>query len=183
MPEKGPWTRAEKWLFFTFFFVLLSARFRLCFELFWPCRKPFSDFFKFWQKLHKFWTPWLEPPKNNSTPNMTGRRFHRTMEMIPRSPLVILKPLCFHPYIKRSTKQGGARGTSEVWRGTSSNHFHCPISRSSSHIGHGTNAGTNLGFGGVFECCKRGKRARKSRCHEKKIAARQFLPLNPYLVD
>ena len=33
------------------------------------------------------------------------------------------------------TKQGNARGTSEVRRGTSSNHFHCPVPRSSSHIG------------------------------------------------
>ena len=37
--------------------------------------------------------------------------------------------------IERSTKQGNARGTSEVRRGTSSNHFHCPVPRSSSHIG------------------------------------------------
>ena len=34
-------------------------------------------------------------------------------------------------------KQGNARGTSEVRRGTSSIHFHCPVPRSSSHIGHG----------------------------------------------
>ena len=37
--------------------------------------------------------------------------------------------------IKQSTKQGGARGVSEVRRGTSSNRFHCPVPRSSSHIG------------------------------------------------
>ena len=29
--------------------------------------------------------------------------------------------------IKRSTKQGDARGTSEVRRGTSPIHFHCPV--------------------------------------------------------
>ena len=34
-------------------------------------------------------------------------------------------------------KQGNARGTGEVRRGTSSIHFHCPVPRSSSHIGHG----------------------------------------------
>ena len=34
-------------------------------------------------------------------------------------------------------KQGNARGTDEVRRGTSSTHFHYPVPRSSSHIGHG----------------------------------------------
>ena len=34
-------------------------------------------------------------------------------------------------------KQGNARGTGEVRRGTSSIHFHCPVPRSSSQIGHG----------------------------------------------
>ena len=34
-------------------------------------------------------------------------------------------------------KQGNARGTGEVRRRTSSIHFHCPVPRSSSHIGHG----------------------------------------------
>ena len=34
-------------------------------------------------------------------------------------------------------KQGNARGTGEVRRGTSSIHFHFPAPRSSSHIGHG----------------------------------------------
>ena len=71
-----------------------------------------------------------------STPNMTGRRFHRTMEMIParKSPSVSTP-------IKLSTKKKNARGTSEVWRRTSSIHFHCPVPRSSSHIGHGKNRG------------------------------------------
>ena len=46
-----------------------------------------------------------------------------------------LKALLFATPIKQSTKQGNARGTSEVRRGTSSNHFHCPVPRSSSHIG------------------------------------------------
>ena len=49
---------------------------------------------------------------------------------------VVQKPSVSTP-IKRSTKQGNARGTSEVRRGTSSNHFHCPVPWSSSHIGHG----------------------------------------------
>ena len=39
--------------------------------------------------------------------------------------------------MKQSTKQGNARGTSEVRRGTSPIHFHCPAPQSSSHIGHG----------------------------------------------
>ena len=34
------------------------------------------------------------------------------------------------------SKQGNTRGTSEVRRRTSSIHFHCPVPRSSSHIGH-----------------------------------------------
>ena len=67
-------------------------------------------------------------PKNeeNSTPNMTGRRFHRTMETVPRAP-GSLKALLFPPPSKQSTKQGDASGRSEVRRGTSSNHFHCPV--------------------------------------------------------
>ena len=70
------------------------------------------------------------------TPNMTGQRFHRTMEMIPARPRKSKSPSVSTP-IKQSTKQGNARGTSEVRRGTSSIHFHCPAPRSSSHIGHG----------------------------------------------
>ena len=69
-----------------------------------------------------------------STANMTGRRFHRTMEMIPALPWKSTSPSVSTP-IKKSTKQGDARGASEVRRGTSSNHFHCPVPRSSSHIG------------------------------------------------
>ena len=39
----------------------------------------------------------LNSPPFISTPNMTGRRLHRTMETIPRPPLVVYKPFCFHP--------------------------------------------------------------------------------------
>ena len=39
--------------------------------------------------------------------------------------------------VKKNTKQGDARGTSEVRLGTSSIHLHCPVLRSSSHIGYG----------------------------------------------
>ena len=42
-----------------------------------------------------------------------------------------LKALLFPPPIKECTKQGNARGTNEVWHGTSSIHFHCPVPRSS----------------------------------------------------
>ena len=52
-----------------------------------------------------------------STPSMTVRRFHRTME---------------------STKQEEARGAREVRRGTSSIHVHCLAPQSSNHTGHGT---------------------------------------------
>ena len=71
----------------------------------------------------------------SSTPNMTGRRFHRTMEMIPALPWQSKSP-SVSTLSKQSTKKGDARGASEVRRGTSSIHFHCPAPRSSSHIGH-----------------------------------------------
>ena len=71
-----------------------------------------------------------------STPNMTGRRSHCTMEMIPALPWYSKSPYVSIP-IKQSTKQGDARGAREVRQGTSSIHFHCPAPRSSSHIGHG----------------------------------------------
>ena len=48
-----------------------------------------------------------------------------------------LKALLLPPLFKQSRKQGNARGMSEVRRGTSSIHLHCPVPRSSSHIGHG----------------------------------------------
>ena len=72
-----------------------------------------------------------------STPNMTGRRFHRTMEMIPPPAPGSLKALLFPPLLKNLENKGMQGGTSEVRRGTSSIHFHCPVPRSSSHIGHG----------------------------------------------
>ena len=59
------------------------------------------------------------------------------MEMIPARPWQSERPSVSTPINKQSTKQGNARGTSEVRRGTSSNHFHCPVPRSSSHFGHG----------------------------------------------
>ena len=80
------------------------------------------------------WPETLE--KQGSRPNMNGRRFHRTMEMIPARPWWSKSPSVSTP-IKQSTKQGNARGTSEVRRGASSIHFHCPAPRSSGHIGHG----------------------------------------------
>ena len=67
---------------------------------------------------------------------MTGWRFHCTMEMIPALPWYVQNPSVSTP-INQSRKQGDARGASEVRRGTSSIHFHCPVPRSSSHIGHG----------------------------------------------
>ena len=67
---------------------------------------------------------------------MTGRRFHRTMEMIPALFWKPKSPSVSTPSIQRR-KQGDAGGASEVRRGTSSIHFHCPLPRSSSHIGHG----------------------------------------------
>ena len=79
--------------------------------------------------------PWGRPQQSLlSTPNMTGRRFHRTMEMIPALPWWSKSPSVSTP-VEQSRKQGDARGASEVRRGTSSNHFHCPVPRSSSHIG------------------------------------------------
>ena len=73
-----------------------------------------------------------------STPNMTGEGSTVQWKGSPPSPGG-LKPFCFRAPTKRSTKQGDARGASEVRRRTwtSSNHFHCPAPQSSSHIGHG----------------------------------------------
>ena len=67
------------------------------------------------------------------TPNMTRRRFHPTMEMIPALSWQSRNP---STPIKQSIKQGDTRGTSEVPRGTSSIHFHCRTPQSSNHIGH-----------------------------------------------
>ena len=50
----------------------------------------------------------------------------------PPAPGSLKAPL-FPPLLNK----GNARGTSEVRRGTSSIHFHCPVPRSSSHSGHG----------------------------------------------
>ena len=70
-----------------------------------------------------------------STPNMTGRRFHRTMEVIPALPWKAKSPSVSR-LSKLNIKQGDARGASEVRRRTSSIHFHCPVPWSSSHIAH-----------------------------------------------
>ena len=61
-------------------------------------------------------TWWMLP----STPNMTGWRFHRIVEMIPALPWWFKSAFVSTP-TKKNTKQGDARGTSEVRRGTSSN--------------------------------------------------------------
>ena len=54
-------------------------------------------------------------------------------------------------------KQGNARGTSEVRRGTSSIHFHRPVPRSSSHIGHG------------FLLTRERKKTHKQKTHKQKF--------------
>ena len=79
------------------------------------------------------------PPGNEahkSTPNMTGRRFRRTMEVIPALPWQSKSPSVSTP-TKQSTRQGDAKGASEVRHGTSSIHVYCPTPQSSSHIEHG----------------------------------------------
>ena len=81
-----------------------------------------------------FWGSQMGIFWDDSTPNVTGRRFHRTMEMIPAVPWLFKTPFISTP-VKQSTKQGNAKGASEVRRGTSSIHFHCPAPCSSSHIG------------------------------------------------
>ena len=68
-----------------------------------------------------------------STPHMTGRRFHRTTEMIPALPCQSKSPSASTP-IKQSTKPGNARGY------TARNFLHSfslSSTPSSSHIGHG----------------------------------------------
>ena len=72
--------------------------------------------------------------KLHSTPNMTGRRFHRTTEAIPRRPWKAKRFFASRP-TKISNKEGYARGAHEVRHGTFSIHFHRAVSRSSSHIG------------------------------------------------
>ena len=57
-----------------------------------------------------------------STPNMTGRRFQRTMGVIPRRPWKSKGPFASRPYQNRHG-QGDARGAQEVQHGTSSIHF------------------------------------------------------------
>ena len=68
-----------------------------------------------------------------STPNMTSRRFHRATEVIPHRPRwKSRRPLGFQTYSNKH-KQGDARGTREVRRGTSCNLFHRTVPRSFSH--------------------------------------------------
>ena len=69
--------------------------------------------------------PPTPPPRTPKTKRKTRRR----------------QPRASSGEIKKKNKTLGhriCRGMSEVRRGTSSIHFHCPASRSSSHIGHGT---------------------------------------------
>ena len=66
-----------------------------------------------------------------SVPILTGRSSTAQWKWSPPAPGSLKTPSVSIP-IERSTKQGNARGTSEVRRGTSSIHFHCPVPRSSS---------------------------------------------------
>ena len=69
-----------------------------------------------------------------STPNMTGRRIHRTTEALPRRPWKAKSPFASGP--KRNMhKEGHVRGAHEVRHGTSSMHVHCAIPQSPSHTG------------------------------------------------
>ena len=83
--------------------------------------------------------------KSEPTPNMTGRRFHRTMEMIPARPgslkTLLLPPLLNN--VQTRERKGYRRGTA-------------PVPRSSSHIGHGSQKdilNTNTFPGGNFAPC------------------------------
>ena len=69
------------------------------------------------------------------TLNMNGRRFHRTMEVIPTLPWKSKSPSVSRPS-KLSIEQGEARGASEAQRRTSSIRFHCqvPSSRSGPRV-------------------------------------------------
>ena len=49
------------------------------------------------------------PESRNSTPNMTGRRFHRPTEAIPRRPWKSTSPFASRP-MKINTKKGGREG-------------------------------------------------------------------------
>ena len=71
-----------------------------------------------------------------SMPNMTGQRFHRTTEVIPRRPWKskTLKSLLLPGQSKIGNEHRDAKGTREVRRGTSSIHFHRTVPRSSSHV-------------------------------------------------
>ena len=68
----------------------------------------------------------------DSTPNMTGRRFHRTMKMIPRSP-GSLKAFLF-PTLLSKVQNKWMQGARAIERGTSFIRSHCPAPRSSSQI-------------------------------------------------
>ena len=74
-------------------------------------RKPQDELFK------------TTPDQNNSTPNMTGPRFHRTTEAMPRCPW---KSNSSNPFVSnpiKQVKQGDTRGASEVRHSTSSIHL------------------------------------------------------------
>ena len=75
-----------------------------------------------------FWAAFYGNPL--STLNMTGRRFHRTTEAIPRRPwkakrLFRSRPVKIEGYARVRTR----------YDGTSSIHFHRAVPRSSSHTG------------------------------------------------
>ena len=70
----------------------------------------------------------------HSTPNMTGRRFHCTVEVIPRRPWKSKSPFASSPFW-RSRKHKDGKGAHEVRQGTSTIHFHRTVPCSSSHTG------------------------------------------------
>ena len=59
---------------------------------------------------------------------MTGRKFHRTKEVIPRRPWKSKTPFLSRP-TKTSIKYADARGACEVQHSISSIHFHCTVHR------------------------------------------------------
>ena len=74
------------------------------------------------------------------TSNLTRRRFHRTMEIIPAFPWWS-KNLSVSTSIKQSSNKGTQRVQARHVQ------FHCPAARSSNHIGHGFRENLNT-YGG-----------------------------------
>ena len=114
-------------------------------------------------------------PRQHSTPNMTGRRFHRTMEMIPARPWWSKSP-SFPPLLNKKTKYK-TRERKGHERGTSSIRFHCPVPRSSSHIGQG-NIFQNFDHAAFqkSQVSKRGWRA-KGAGESRSFLCQRFRPL------